>query len=170
VVPPELSKIIEKSLRAVKEERYQSAAELKSDLERFLRGGLHFPSQTFPAGTQILVEGEIGDTAYQIVSGSCRVLKNIDGAQREVALLGPGTVFGEAGLVSARPRTATVEAIEDVTAMVVTRAVLQESLGQGSWLGAIVIALAERFRDADEQLTRLQEEKARGEYWRLVPP
>ena len=32
-----------------------------------------------------------------------------------------------AGLVSARPRTATVEAIDDVTAMVVTRAVLQES-------------------------------------------
>jgi CRP-like cAMP-binding protein len=72
--------------------------------------------------------------------------------------------------VSARPRTATVEAIEDVTAMVVTRAVLQDSLGQGSWLGAIVLALAERFRDVDEQVTRLREEKARGEYWRLTPP
>ncbi|MCA1829523.1 MAG: hypothetical protein LC689_21580 [Myxococcales bacterium] len=47
---------------------------------------------------------------------------------------------------------------------------LQESLGQGSWLGAIVLALAERFRDVDEQLTRLREEKARGEYRRLTRP
>jgi eukaryotic-like serine/threonine-protein kinase len=170
VVPPELSRIVEKALRGAPEERYQSAVDLKRDLERFLRGGLHFPLKTFAAGTQILVEGEIGDTAYQIVSGSCRVLKNIDGAAREIAALGPGTVFGEAGLVSARPRTATVEAVDDVTAMVVTREVLQQSLGQGSWLGAIVLALAERFRNVDEQLTQLQEEKARGEYWRLVPP
>ena len=170
LVPPELSRIVEKALRPAPDERFQSAGELKKELERFLRGGLHFPSQTFAAGTRILVEGEVGDTAYQIASGHCRVSKNIDGGMREVATLGPGRVFGEAGLVSARPRTATVEAIDDVTAMVVTRAVLQDSLGQGSWLGAIVIALAERFRDVDEQLTRLQEEKARGESWRLVPP
>src|SRR5213075_2536789 len=136
LVPQELSRIVEKALKAAKEERYQNAAELKRDLEKFLRGGLHFPSQTFPAGTRILVEGETGDTAYQIVTGRCRVLKNIDGKPTEVNQLGPGAVFGEAGLVSARPRTASVEAVEDVTAMVVTRAVLQESLGQGSWLGS----------------------------------
>ena len=170
VVPPELIRIVEKALRADPAERFQTAIELKKELERFLRGGLHFPLKTFPAGTQILVEGEVGDTAYQIVTGSCRVLKNIDGKPREITQLGPGTVFGEAGLISARPRTATVEAIDDVSAMVVTREVLQQSLGQGSWLGAIVLALAERFRTVDEQLTRLQEEKARGEYWRLTPP
>jgi serine/threonine-protein kinase len=170
VVPPELCRIVEKSLRAAPDERHQSAVDLKKELERFLRGGLHFPLRTFPAGTPILIEGEMGDTAYQIVTGQCRVLKNIDGHPREIKTLGPGAVFGEAGLVSARPRTATVEATEDVTAMVVTRDVLQQSLGQGSWLGAIVLALAERFRDVDEQLTRLKEEKARGEYWRLTPP
>ena len=170
LVPPELSRIVEKALRSAKEERYPNAVELKKDLERFLRGGLHFPLKSFPAGTRILVEGEVGDTAYQIVSGACRVVKNIDGKPVEIKTLGPGTVFGEAGLISARSRTATVEAVDDVTAMVVTRDVLQQSLGQGSWLGAIVLALAERFRDVDEQLTRLQEEKARGEYWRLTPP
>ncbi len=154
VVPPELSQIVEKALRKRPDDRYQSAFELKKELERFLRGGLHFPSQTFLAGTRILVEGEVGDTAYQIASGHCRVLKIFDGVQHEITLLGPGAVFGEAGLVSARPRTATVEAVDDVTAIVVTRAVLQQSLGQGSWLGAIVIALAERFRNVDEQLTR----------------
>jgi hypothetical protein len=54
--------------------------------------------------------------------------------------------------------------------MVVSREVLQQSLGQGSWLGTIVLALAERFRDVDEQLTALLEQKARGENWGLVPP
>jgi serine/threonine-protein kinase len=170
LVPPDLVRIVEKALRAAKEERYQSALELKKDLERFLRGGLHFPSQTFPAGTRIVVEGEPGDTAYLIVSGRCRVLKNINGEEREIRLLGPGTVFGEAALLSARPRIATVVATDEVTAMVVSREVLQQSLGQGSWLGTIVLALADRFRDVDEQLTVLLEQKARGEYWRLTPP
>jgi serine/threonine-protein kinase len=170
LVPPDLVRIVEKTLRAAKDERYQSVIELKRDLERFLRGGLHFPSQTFPPGTRVVVEGEPGDTAYLIVSGRCRVLKNINAERREIRVLGPGTVFGEAALLSARPRTATVEAIDQVTAMVVSRQVLQQSLGQGSWLGTIVLALAERFRDVDEQLTALLEQKARGENWGLVPP
>jgi serine/threonine-protein kinase len=170
LVPPDLVRIVDKALRAAQEERYQSALDLKKDLERFLRGGLHFPSQTFPAGTRIVVEGEPGDTAYLIVKGRCRVLKNINGEQREVSVLGPGTVFGEAALLSARPRSATVEAVEEVSAMVVSREVLQHSLGQGSWLGTIVLALAERFHAVDAQLTALLEQKARGENWALVPP
>ena len=170
LVPPDLIRVLEKALKADPAERYQTALELKKDLDRFLRGGLHFPSKTFPAGTRIVVEGEPGDTAYLIVHGSCRALKNIDGGTREVRVMGPGTVFGETALLSNKPRSATVQAIDDVTAMVVSREVLEGGLGQGSWLGAIVIALAERFRDVDEQLTVLQEEKARGESWRLVPP
>jgi serine/threonine-protein kinase len=170
LIPPDLVRIVEKALQADKALRYQSALELKKDLERFLRGGLHFPSRTFASGTRIVVEGEHGDTAYLIVSGRCRVLKNINGEEREVNVLGPGTVFGEIALLSAKPRTATVEAQGEVTAMVVTRQVLQESMGQGSWLGAIVLALAERFRDVDDQLRTLLEQKARGEYWRLTPP
>ena len=57
-----------------------------------------------------------------------------------------------------------------LTAMVVSREVLTASLGQGSWLGTIVLALAERFRDVDQQLTALLEQKARGENWALTPP
>jgi eukaryotic-like serine/threonine-protein kinase len=169
VIPPELIRIVEKSLRAAPEERYQTANELKQDLEKFLRGGLHFPAKTFAAGTKIVVEGEEGDTAYLIASGRCRVLKSFEGEAREVALLGPGAVFGETALLTARPRTATVEAITEITALVVTREVLQQSLGQGSWLGAITIALAERFRDVDAQLTLLKEQEHR-ENWRQVPP
>ena len=170
LVPPDLVAIVEKALKPDKADRYPSAVELKKDLERFLRGGLHFPSKTFADGTRIVVEGEQGDTAYLIVRGQCRVLKNINGEDKEVNVLGPGTVFGEIALLSARSRTATVQAIGDVTVMVVTREVLQGSMGQGSWLGAIVLAMAERFHDLDQKLTDLMEQKARGEYWRLTPP
>ena len=170
LVPPDLVRIIERALKADKTERYQTALELKRDLEKFLRGGLHFPSKTFAAGTRIVNEGEQGDTAYLIVSGQCRILKNINGEEKEVNLLQPGQVFGEIALLSSRPRTATVEAVGEVTAIVVTRDVLQASMGQGSWLGSIVIALADRFHDIDQKLTELMEQKARGEYWRLTPP
>ena len=170
LVPPDLVKIVEKALKPGQADRYPSVVELKKDLERFLRGGLHFPSKTFPDGTRIVIEGEQGDTAYLIVSGQCRILKNINGEEKEINLLGPGTVFGEIALLSARSRTATVQAVGDVTVMVVTREVLQGSVGQGSWLGAIVLAMAERFHDLDQKLTELMEQKARGEYWRLTPP
>ncbi|MBS2023593.1 MAG: protein kinase [Deltaproteobacteria bacterium] len=170
LLPPELVRILEKALQAEPAARYQGALDLKQDLEKFLRGGLYFPAQTFAAGTKIVVEGQEGDTAYLIISGQCRVMKAFDGGEREVRVMGAGTVFGEMALLSRRPRTATVEALDEVTALVVSRKDLEDTLGPGSWMGAIAVALADRFREVDEGLTRLMEEKARGENWRLVPP
>ena len=170
VIPPGLSVIIHKALQKEPADRYQTVLEMKREVEKFLRGGLHFPSRTFEAGERILREGDQGDTAYLIIEGRCRVVKNVDGQPTEIRVLEPGQVFGEAALVSARPRTATVEAVDQVTALVISREQLNHGLGSASWLGTIVLALAERFHDVDEQLTRLREEKARGEGWRLTPP
>jgi eukaryotic-like serine/threonine-protein kinase len=169
VIPPGLSRIIHKALQKEPADRYQSVLEFKKDVERFLHGGLHFPSRTFEAGEKILLEGDSGDTAYLIVEGRCRVMKSLDGVPTEIRVLEAGTVFGEAALVSARPRTATVEAIDSVTALVITREQLNDGLGSASWLGTIVLALAERFQDVDQELTRLREERARGGFY-LNPP
>lgn len=150
VVSRRLVQIVEKAMAASPEDRYQTAAALRADVRDFLRGGLYLPTRTFEAGTRIVVEGEAGDTAYIIVRGECVAYKCIDGERRVLRRMGPGQVFGEMAILSNVPRTATVEALETVTAMEITRATLEGQLD--TWVGALFRSLAERFRELDAKV------------------
>jgi CRP/FNR family cyclic AMP-dependent transcriptional regulator len=60
---------------------------------------------------RILSIGDISNgCAYYINSGNVRVIQ----WGLEVAILGPGSFFGEIALITDEPRTATVEVIDDV--------------------------------------------------------
>jgi hypothetical protein len=144
-----LRNIVMKAVQPQPAERYQSVAELRDDVRTFLLGGLHLPRRAHAAGELIIREGEAGDAAYIIVSGQCRAFRQI-GEQREpLQTMGPGDVFGEMALLLDEPRYASVEALEPVTLLVVDRATLTEGLGVEGWTGALVRALAERFRDLE---------------------
>jgi CRP-like cAMP-binding protein len=75
--------------------------------------------------------------------------------------MGPGEVFGETAIFSKKPRTASVKALTDVVAMVVTSDALSNALGLNFWMGAFVKALADRFRDVDERLRQLEQDERR---------
>jgi CRP-like cAMP-binding protein len=66
--------------------------------------------------------------------------------------MGPGEVFGEMALLLDEPRAASVEASEPVTLLVLDKATLDEGLGVDGWTGALVHALAQRFRDLEQQV------------------
>lgn len=136
-------------------QRHATVPGLQRDTRSFLHGRSHFPLRDFPAGTVIVKQVERGDEAFIVVSGECRVSKMVEGRRHELRTLGPGVAFGETAIISENIRTATVEAVQDVTARIVTRALVQEQLGVNSWLGQFVLALAERFREADEKVARL---------------
>lgn len=68
-------------------------------------------------GQQMIVAGEYGDTYWVLRSGSALVLA----PGMEPKRLGPGSGFGEVGLLHAIPRTATVVAAEDAEALVIDR-------------------------------------------------
>ena len=69
----------------------------------------------FPAGAEVIVQGNPAAYYYVVASGSLEVLKDRPGADRErVASLAEGDDFGEIGLLSGVPRTATVRATSDV--------------------------------------------------------
>ena len=90
--------------------------------------------------------------AFIITTGTCVVskLEGQDGTtQREIGRLGPGAVFGETAILSRTPRMATVTAADEVTVKIVTRDLIEERLGPSTWLGRFVLALADRFREAD---------------------
>jgi len=70
--------------------------------------------QTYPQDTAILREGEVGDSAFLIRSGSVQV--TLGGAGRPLvplAVLQAGEIFGEMAVLERRPRSATVVAKEE---------------------------------------------------------
>ena len=65
----------------------------------------------FSAGDTIISEGEDGNTAFLIVSGSVEVSVGQEGNAKTVGTLGPGEVFGEMCLIEPGTRSATVKAV-----------------------------------------------------------
>ncbi len=147
-VPPELERIVLKAMARQRSDRYADTDELKADLLRFMRGGGEFPQTTFPAGAVIMREGEQGNSAYIIVSGQCEVRKKINGVDQQLNMLGAGEVFGEMAVLTEAARTATVIAVQDTTALVVTRPVMQQELDlMKPWMARLLHTIAERFND-----------------------
>jgi len=68
-------------------------------------------------GTEVVRQGEQGDTYYVIQTGSTEVLLDGFGIGR----LGPGSGFGERALLRATPRTATVKALTDMSLYAIDR-------------------------------------------------
>ncbi|BCS35107.1 hypothetical protein TBR22_A43330 [Luteitalea sp. TBR-22] len=79
---------------------------------------------TYAPGEVILRQGDQADTFHVIEQGAVVVSRTDDRGPREVARLGSGQWFGEAGLLQRAPRNATVTAAE---AGAVTRAIDGES-------------------------------------------
>jgi serine/threonine-protein kinase len=149
-LPEALCRVVKKAMSRDPAARYESVQELKKAVESFLRGGFAFPTVAYTRGTRIVVEGEPGDCAFIITSGSCLVYRG-DGAQRRVLrTLGPDAVFGEMAVLTGGTRTATVEALEDVTVKIVTREALETNLGLDSCFGSFVRAIAQRFAEREK--------------------
>jgi serine/threonine-protein kinase len=144
--------IVTRAIAADPAQRYPSVAELAEDVRRFLRGGLHLPTKTFPPGETILREGDEGGEAYMIVSGECRAFRTVDGREETLATMGVGDVFGEMALLLYEPRAASVVAVDQVAVVVVDRKTFAEGLELDGWSGALVRALAHRFRDLEERV------------------
>ena len=73
---------------------------------------------SFPTGSELTREGEPGESFIVIVAGRATVQIGI----RTVRELGAGDYLGEISLIDGRPRTATVVALESITALIVPRA------------------------------------------------
>jgi hypothetical protein len=155
-VSSRLRAIVARATAPRPDDRYASVVELQRDVVSFLRGGLHLPRRAYAAGAVIIREGETGDAAYMIMSGRCRAHRAVnEGAERRqetLAIMGAGDVFGEVALLLDEPRAATVEAVDAVTVLVLDKTTMTEGLGIGGWTGALVRALAQRFRDLEQQV------------------
>jgi eukaryotic-like serine/threonine-protein kinase len=102
-----------------------------------------------PVGTLILREGEPPDAACIVVQGHCEAFRSSGTGTTTLRTMGPGDVFGEMALLSSQPRSASVVALDEVTAMVIARAALARDVHAESWLAKLLATLVDRFRDLE---------------------
>ena len=74
-------------------------------------------SRRVAGGTQIVAEGEVGDTFFVLSTGAVEVTQGAAQLHR----LGAGDSFGEIALLQNVPRTASVRAVEEAELMVLER-------------------------------------------------
>jgi serine/threonine-protein kinase len=150
-VPRRLIAILERAIDPDPDKRYQTVVDLQRDLRAFVRGGLYLPRKQFSAGEIIMREGDVGDAAYMIVAGNCHAFRNVGSERETLAVMHAGEVFGEMSLLLDEPRAASVEALDAVAVLVLDKHTMTEGLGADGWTGALVRALAQRFRDLEHQ-------------------
>ncbi len=151
-VSKRIRSIVQKAVAAEPDERYQTVVELQEAVRGFLRGGLHLPRKTFTPNEIIIREGEVGDAAYMIVSGRVRAFRAVNGGEETLGTMTSGDVFGEMALLLAEPRAASVQALDQVTVLVLDQQTMTAGLGFDGWTGALVRALANRFRALEQQV------------------
>jgi hypothetical protein len=74
----------------------------------------------YRAGDVIIAEGEYTSDAY-IIDGGFVEVYHAGPPEQRLSILGPGDIFGEMSLITERPRSASVRALEDVEARVFDR-------------------------------------------------
>ncbi|MBI5234790.1 MAG: Crp/Fnr family transcriptional regulator [Deltaproteobacteria bacterium] len=88
-------------------------------------------ARVFPASTQILSEGDVGDAVYFIISGRAKVtLYGEEGREIVVSTLKEGDLFGEMSIMDDKPRSANVEAQSALECMVLTKSAFLEYLSK----------------------------------------
>lgn len=156
----------------------------KLDLDQIRQLADQLTPVSVQSGDAIVRQGEHGDTCYLLRSGTALVMATAeDGEERELATLHPGTVIGEASLLTEAPRNATVRAATLCDLLMLRRSDLLAVVGVDRDLGHELVELIQ-LRDRPKQvegiivsrrtssdgtvITTLKDSR-RSKYYRLSP-
>lgn len=73
--------------------------------------------KVYQEGQNLFLQGEVGDAAYVIISGEAHVVVDTDNGEIIVAKLGHNEFIGEISILCDVPRTATVRAASELSAL-----------------------------------------------------
>ncbi len=137
-----------------------------------------------PAGNTIVRQGEPGELCYLVQSGSVEAVTEQDeNAERRLTVLEPGSLFGEAALLTDGLHNVTVRALEPCGLLVLRRADLLEAMRLDPRVSERVrellqlrhlprqapgILVHHRATPVGEEITTLKDPR-RGTYFRLSP-
>jgi len=129
-------------------------ADLLSDLpERVSAGLLANAKPVKLAANEILfLSGDPGDGCYRLNEGLLKVsIVSPAGAERILAILGPGSLVGDMAMIDGRPRSASVSALRDCKLSFVSRAAFESVAEKNPEIYKHLLSLlAARLRDTDQ--------------------
>ncbi len=104
------------------------------------------------SGDTLFFEGDSSDALFVIESGHVKAFNTTpDGKERIQALLGPGDVVGEIGLLDGKPRSATVEALSPLELQVIHREPFHaHAVRHPELLWKVQMVLCEKLRRASQ--------------------
>ena len=110
----------------------------------------------FPSGTQLMRQGDEPDFLYLIEDGMVRVERTVAALREPIHLadLGAGDVVGEIGILTGARRNATVTALTDVDAVMVSRRDALKALLEVPGLPTMLFRLVRQRLEANEGLER----------------
>jgi putative ABC transport system ATP-binding protein len=82
--------------------------------------------ESHPAGTVIIRQGAVGDKFYVVRSGKVDVFREAECREELLVQLGQGDFFGELALLKEAPRAATVQTVEDVELLTLSKEILMD--------------------------------------------
>jgi CRP/FNR family cyclic AMP-dependent transcriptional regulator len=134
----------------------QLPVNLLSDLPDQMSAGLianAVPRQV-AAEEALFFTGDPGDGFYRLDEGLLKVsITSATGAERILAILGPGSIVGDLAIIDGKPRSASVTALRDCKLLFVSRAAFEAFASKEPQIYQYLTKLlAERLRDTDQLL------------------
>jgi membrane protein len=114
-----------------------------SKLEGFVFGRanrlLEKYGRNYQPGEVLIREGEAGEDAFFLYSGTAAAYKNLNGGERKLGTLDEGQLFGEMAYLLKEKRTATVKAETEVVALVLPPEMLEQLMRHSAPLSRRII-------------------------------
>jgi CRP/FNR family cyclic AMP-dependent transcriptional regulator len=130
------------------------ATGLLSDLPDQLLAGLLANARpvNLATGAILFLAGDPGDGCYRVNEGLLKVsIASATGAERILAILGPGSIVGDMAMIDGRPRSASVSALRDCNMSFVSRAAFEAFADKQPEIYKFLVGLlAERVRETDQ--------------------
>ncbi len=113
----------------------------------------HFQENDF-----LFEEGDVGECAYIIESGSVELSIDKGGRILVIATLGEGEVLGEMAIIDKRPRTATARALEETKTIAIPLEYIEQKIEAADPTVRLFLRLVmERYRDIHARLSHVLE-------------
>ncbi|MBF0298844.1 MAG: cyclic nucleotide-binding domain-containing protein [Oligoflexia bacterium] len=108
-------------------------------------------------GAIIVHENELSRKMYIVVKGKVRVYKSYMGSKITLAILGVGEIFGELSFFDGVARSASVEALSDVSLAVIDGdKSVKDIEALPKWVIPVMKTVFQRFREADQKILTLE--------------
>ena len=111
----------------------------------------------YRAGEPVVRQGEKGSQMFVLQRGRVEVIREGDGGEIRLGLLGPGDVFGEMAIFEHEVRSATIRALEDSRVLTVDRRTFLRRVQEDPSLAFHILrSLSHRVRELDGEVSRLR--------------